>query len=324
MIGGAAGGGAGRREAARVGCAGQWRVRGSEGGGAGWGGPAAPLSPPPSRPGPRSQPGPARRRPSVRPPAARRGRTMSATDERAKEILRGFKLYPPDGEREAGGRCVCVGGYGDGRPPVARARVRPPGREGGCHGNASPAGPFPVASSPGVSVPPPPRSRDRLSRLGRGRRGRSCRGAGPASRPCAAGGFFWGCPSGRWQMAQPPPPPRWRASPPRPAAPELSARAADGRPERGWAGRRPRSSGGKQRGAPPSRQPGQVKELGGQCPRSRQYLIPFPPACAQAPLLGKEIPDLQVQKQLNTLVLFILLTGTRPVGHGWSYNVFYC
>ncbi|XP_030351921.1 retinal rod rhodopsin-sensitive cGMP 3',5'-cyclic phosphodiesterase subunit delta isoform X1 [Strigops habroptila] len=38
--------------------------------------------------GPRSQASPAQ----PCPPAARRGRTMSATDERAKEILRGFKL----------------------------------------------------------------------------------------------------------------------------------------------------------------------------------------------------------------------------------------
>lgn len=96
-----------------------------EGGrGEGWGGPEAPLSPPPSRPGPRSQASPAQ----PRPPAARRGRTMSATDERAKEILRGFKLYPPNGGREAGGPRPGRGGRGEPGfvAPLWRGRVQGP------------------------------------------------------------------------------------------------------------------------------------------------------------------------------------------------------
>lgn len=93
-----------------------------------------------SRPGPRSQASPAQ----PPPPAARRGRTMSATDERAKEILRGFKLYPPDGgprgrragERAAGG--AGAGGVGGWVPPfpcvraVVMATLPPPTPTRGC------------------------------------------------------------------------------------------------------------------------------------------------------------------------------------------------
>lgn len=99
-----------------------------------------------SRPGPRSQASPAQ----PPPPAARRGRTMSATDERAKEILRGFKLYPPDGgprgrragERAAGG--AGAGGVGGWVPPfpcvraVVMATLPPP----------PPPGAVRIASSP--------------------------------------------------------------------------------------------------------------------------------------------------------------------------------
>lgn len=89
-----------------------------------------------SRPGPRSQASPAQ----PPPPAARRGRTMSATDERAKEILRGFKLYPPDGGprgRRAGERAAGGAGAGGGRGLGAAVSLC----EGGCHGNASPPTP---------------------------------------------------------------------------------------------------------------------------------------------------------------------------------------
>lgn len=60
---------------------------------------------------------------------------MSATDERAKEILRGFKLYPPDGGREAGGSrpggIEAAGGVGWGGgtgmvAPLWRGRVQGP------------------------------------------------------------------------------------------------------------------------------------------------------------------------------------------------------